>query len=983
MRLLSFFCLYIFSGYLTATPIPAKELFRSPAMSQVTFTPDNKKLSALMFDGDGSYLSYIDFDNKEYQPIARFDSKDRLDEYVWINDRTIYISYYYQGKPRKALLKLTEKNDEITYTVVTLPADGYLVDPLISDVNNILYAKNHYDDRPSNRLYKITLEQLENNQFKESVIVEKRLKNVASFSYDEMRKSLFAVTVDIESKTGEVLYRTDGEKRWKLLFKLDNSDTSFDPIGFINDNVLAVLSNKNTDKVALYEFDVRAQTLGKVLYEHPKYDLVDGKLDVVTGGVKLVRYVENGHHVSHFFDDGLNQVYTQFNDTFSGKSTVISARSTDNNVMVLFTYASDDPGSFYLFDKKNSKADLLSELYPNLANYKLRPTISFAVESVEGINVEAYLTLPEDSLSNGVLLVMPHGGPVGVRDYNYFNSEVQYFTSRGFAVLRVNFRGSLGYGKAFLNSGKGEFGKAIEQDITAAVKLIRQKHQFKKMCAIGASYGGYSSLMLAIKHPDDYQCVVASYGIYDLPLLFNANNIKVLEEYRKNVSEVVGEFSDELVNYSPVYLAETINSPTLLIAGKKDRIADFEHSMRMEYILSQFGKEFETLYYENTGHGQNSWYWQRHESAFVADYFQRTLDLTPYHQMKGVDSQEAKKLAEDVVIIADGYHFDNKAPNNKVSAFKYYRMAAQMGEGRAAYIYGRLLIKKGEDLQKGSTITAGELAGVDDKEEAQTLIKKGLTWIEKASTSGNADASYWLGLVYELGKLINKDWDKSLGYYSAAVEQGYDANALVRLGRHHCLSVTSLRDIERCSELLSLSKYETLPENLNKNTVTGKSRDTLRWALGDIYAKGNFNQKELNLLKSVVKSEYEASAIEIKLEDVEFGSLTYSNLYKRYIVEDDEQASFLLSDELEIGMIFDVIFSEEDKKVALLAKWTLQDSDGQEEVFDSALMWGDGNEDRWKISLKLDGENVSQGKVTLQISDLNGRTLASKSASLL
>lgn len=983
MRIILLICIFFFSGYLTATPIPAKELFRSPAISQVTFTPDNRKLSALIFDDDGSYLSFIDLDNKEYQPIARFDSKDRLDEYVWIDDKTIYISYYYQGKPRKALLKLAEKNNDIEYTVVSLPVDGYLVDPLIRDTKNILYAKNYYDDRPSNRLYKITLEQLENRKFKESIIVEKRLRNVVSFSYDEIRKSLFAVTFDIESKTGGVLYRADGDKRWKLLYKLDDSDASFSPIGFIEDNVLAVLSNKNTDKVALYEFDILTQTLGKVIYEHSKYDLVDGKLDTVSGGVKLVRYVENGHHASHFFDDDLSKIHTQFGEAFEEKSTVISARSTDNNYMVLFTYASDDPGSFYLFDKKNNEANLLSELYPNLANYQLRPTVSFVVESVEGINVEAYLTLPTNSLSNGVLLVMPHGGPVGVRDYNYFNSEVQYFSSRGFAVLRVNFRGSLGYGKAFLNSGKGEFGKAIEQDITAAVKLIRQKHKFNKMCAIGASYGGYSSLMLAIKHPEDYQCVVASYGVYDLPLLFNANNIKVLEEYRKNVSEVVGEFSEELVNYSPVYLAETINSPILLIAGKKDRIADFEHSMRMEYILSQFGKEFETLYYENTGHGQNSWYWQRHESAFIADYFQRTLGLTPYHQMKGVDSQKVKKLGGDVVIIADGYHFDNKAPDNAVSALKYYRMAAQMGEGRAAYIYGRLLIEKGENLQEGATITAGVLAGIDDKEEAQSLIERGISWVDKASKFENADASYWLGLVYESGKLIEKDWDRSLSYYSAAVDQGYDANALVRLGKHHCLSVTSLRDIERCSELLSLSKHEELPEKLQKNKVTKKARNTLRWAIGDIYAKGTFNQKELNLLKSVVKSEYEVSAIEIKLEDVEFGSLTYSNFSKRYIVEDGEQTSFLLSDELEIGMLFDVIFPRSGGTVALLVKWTRQDSDGQEEVFDSALIWGDDNEDSWKVSLTLDGENISQGKVTLQISDLNGKPLVSKTANLL
>jgi dipeptidyl aminopeptidase/acylaminoacyl peptidase len=991
MRLLLTLSL-LWVGFCQAAPIPGAELFRAPAMTQVAFSPDARFISALTVEEGDRRLSLISLDTILSSAILALSPSQRLIEYTWVDNQTIFIHYTVEGQTRKALLILSEKDGKPHSRFVSLPDNGDIVDILPNDPQHILYAKNKYDDKPSYRLYKMTLEQLINREFRASVVIEDNLRNVALFTYDADSKSLFALIVDIDNGTAEVRYRLSNERRWKLLIELNDSDTSLTVIGFIDNAKLAVLSNQNTDKVALYEFDINTQQIGKVLYEHPKYDLIDAELSDDGGAIKLVRYVENGHSRSHFFDNELSNKEQWINSAFKGNKTITTAYASDEIHSIMFTFAANNPGAYYLFNKTSNKAELLTELYPELTNFELRDTEVLKVKGPSGVEVEAYLTQPSAKVSNEVLLVMPHGGPIGVRDFNYFDNEVQYFVSRGFTVLRVNFRGSEGYGKQFLNSGKGEFGKAIEQDITAVVNQVKQQHQFSKTCAIGASYGGYSSLMLAIKHPTDYHCAIGRYGIYDLPLLFNGNNIKVLEEYRKSVTEVVGEFSEGLTDYSPVYLAENLQAPVLLIAGKADRIADFEHSKRMEYVLNKLGKQVETLYYKNTAHGQKSWYWQRHEVSYIADYLRRTLELADYHQVKGVDEALTQKLAVDTILLADGFQFDNKVDNDLIWATRLYREAAVMGEGRAAYNVAKQLIYDGKELQSESKSYAGITVGLgvdtakgidlsnQNLDEGKALIQEGIRWAEKSSQLGFSNAGYWLGLEYELGVLVEKDWEKSLTYFTAAADAGYDAEAMVKMGRIHCLAPAPLKDVKRCSELLMLTELDA--EVAKNNKVTDKSNETLRWALADIFAKGEFSQQELTLLQGTVKAEYKASPIQIEITNVEFGELEYNVHRSKFSVEDDDADAFTGVGDLNLGATFEVNFEHEDENVALIGRWLKQGADGELNVVASSLVLGDHQMDHWSISHRVESTVDFDGKLTLEIRDLNNTILATRSVEL-
>ena len=153
------------------------------------------------------------------------------------------------------------------------------------------------------------------------------------------------------------------------------------------------------------------------------------------------------------------------NTAFKGKQIVTVSQKNESEYSVIKTFASNDPGSFYLFNKKKLMAELISTRYKKLNKYQLSSSEVFDIDVKDGHKIEAILTQPNKN-SNNVLLVMPHGGPIGVREFDTFDREAQYYTSRGYTVLKVNFRGSSGFGKRFQNEGVGQFGKSIEQDLS-------------------------------------------------------------------------------------------------------------------------------------------------------------------------------------------------------------------------------------------------------------------------------------------------------------------------------------------------------------------------------------------------------------------------------------------------------------------------------------------------------------------------------------
>ncbi|MCB1576409.1 MAG: S9 family peptidase, partial [Xanthomonadales bacterium] len=227
---------------------------------------------------------------------------------------------------------------------------------------------------------------------------------------------------------------------------------------------------------------------------------------------------------------------------FPGRSVSVIEQNLDGSRLILMVDAADETPKVYQLDMATRRAVLIEDTLPWLGSYRFAPTSLITALGKDGLPIEAFLTLPAaDGLRP--LVVMPHGGPVGVSDHLHFDRDVQFLASLGFAVLRVNFRGSGGYGKAFREAGYGQFGTLIEDDIDAALAEALERYPIDpaRMCTLGFSYGGYSALIAVARAPERYRCAISVSGISDRLLFFTASDSARTADGRKVLEKIVGD----------------------------------------------------------------------------------------------------------------------------------------------------------------------------------------------------------------------------------------------------------------------------------------------------------------------------------------------------------------------------------------------------------------------------------------------------------
>jgi dipeptidyl aminopeptidase/acylaminoacyl peptidase len=291
---------------------------------------------------------------------------------------------------------------------------------------------------------------------------------------------------------------------------------------------------------------------------------------------------------------------------------------SDDGSKLLFSVRSDrNPGEYYLYDRVAGRADLLFQAQRRIdpALMAERRPLRFAAR--DGLALTGYLTVPRN-LAPGArppLVLLPHGGPHGIADDWFYDADAQFLANRGYAVLQVNYRGSGGRGEAFLNSGYREWGDKIMNDLADGVRWVAEQKlaDGDRVCVYGASFGGYAALMLAAREPALFKCAVGYAGVYDLPLLFEDDDVRSRASLRSVVARYIGTDKAELARISPVNLAATIRAPVLLVHGEADQVAPIEHARRMRAALEKAGHAPAWLAVPKEGHG---FYNEAHAAAF-------------------------------------------------------------------------------------------------------------------------------------------------------------------------------------------------------------------------------------------------------------------------------------------------------------------------------------------------------------------------------
>jgi dipeptidyl aminopeptidase/acylaminoacyl peptidase len=295
----------------------------------------------------------------------------------------------------------------------------------------------------------------------------------------------------------------------------------------------------------------------------------------------------------------------------SGKLTGYEVRFTSPNknedMYIVRTFSDRSLGSYYLYDTKNKKLEKLSEVSPWLDEKELALMEPVSYTARDGFTIKGYLTLPKGRKPSGLpVVVIPHGGP-WTRDRWGYDPEVQFLANRGYAVLQMNFRGSTGYGKKFEHAGYKQWGRKMQDDITDGARwLIKRGIADPKRIGIyGASYGGYAVLAGLAFTPDLYACGIDYVGISNLFTF-----LKTIPPYWKPILamsyERIGhpEKDKELLKkVSPVFHADKIKAPLMVIQGAKDPRVNINESNQIVAALKKRGIDVIYIVKENEGHG--------------------------------------------------------------------------------------------------------------------------------------------------------------------------------------------------------------------------------------------------------------------------------------------------------------------------------------------------------------------------------------------
>jgi len=638
---------YTYADDKPATPPPAKieTLFQHARYGHTMLSPDGKKLATAARVGKRFGLIVIDLDTNKTTPVAGFSDAD-ITWFTWINDHRIVFSIIDMH---------VGLADQLGGGLYAVEADGSIMRTIMPTIeaqaNSGAYVgKYQWDDYLDH--YKGTDDIVVGEQYIDEFGVQKGFNPIRINTRKLTRTSegvgLKGRVTDIVTdwtgmpRTAEAIdgdgnaaiwYRAPGQDNWA---KLTESSTSYDkdliePVGFAPDgslNMVASQADRNTR--ALFAYDPAKRAIGKLLYEDsdgganmgdPLYDKTDGHLLGVHTNSDAPRI--------KWIDADWAKLQDSVDAALPGN--VNDLQGDVHGRVLVRSYSEREPGRYYLYDAKTHKLQEELALRPDIDPEQLAETKILHYKTRDGLRLMAYLTLPPGREAKKLpLIVLPHGGPY-LRDEWGFNPEVQFLATRGYAVVQPQFRGSTGFGSRLFTEGWKTWGLAMQDDLTDAVKGLADADLIdaKRVCIMGASYGGYAALMGVVKDPDQYRCAIAFAAVSDIDLMFTAYGSDFSSSLWADfgMKMLVGDpakLKDQFAATSPARQAARIKAPVLLVHATDDHRVPLEHGLVMRNALAAAHKVYEWHEITDEAHGlmkeENRYAYYHWVEDFLAKY---------------------------------------------------------------------------------------------------------------------------------------------------------------------------------------------------------------------------------------------------------------------------------------------------------------------------------------------------------------------------
>lgn len=464
-------------------------------------------------------------------------------------------------------------------------------------------------------------------------LVEKNDQKFAGYLSDANYKVRMAMQSRADG--GSDLLAPDGRSGWKKVDEIPFEDSlTTQPGGYTTDGkTLYFVDSRKRNTAALFAIDA-ASGERKLVFEDPRVDIGDTLSDPRTGVVQAVAadYLTEEWQV---LDPAIKNDLARLDAIGPGVIDVTSRTLDDQTWIVLYS-AANKPGTYYRYDRASGELTQLFDVRPALADEALVPMWPLEIKSRDGLTLVSYLTLPAEADANHdgkadhpvPLVLNPHGGPWSRNNYGY-SGTAQWLANRGYAVMTVNYRGSTGFGKDFINKSDGEWAGKMHDDLLDAVAwAVEQNITTKDQVAImGGSYGGYATLVGLTFTPEAFKCGVDIVGPSNLNTLLSTIPpywASFFEQFAKRVGDPRTEDGKQLLaDRSPLSRVDAITKPLLIGQGANDpRVKQAEAD---QIVAAMQAKDIPVTYvlFPDEGHGfarpENSKAFNAVTEAFLAE----------------------------------------------------------------------------------------------------------------------------------------------------------------------------------------------------------------------------------------------------------------------------------------------------------------------------------------------------------------------------
>jgi len=582
----------------TTQLIPRNVLFGNPEKTSPQVSPDGTKMAYLAPVNDvlNVWVGTIGSDN--FQPVTK-DEDRGVRFYFWAQDNKNIM--YIQDVGGNENWRLYATSLETRETKDLTPFENVQVQIIDRDKhfpNELLIGMNKENPQVHD-VYHLDL------TTGELTLVAKNPGNIMNWVTDAHFKVRGAVTALPDGGT-ELLVRDDEHSEWRKLVTWDADDSlTSGPIDFTLDGQAIYLQDsRNVNAGRLVKLNIAMGDI-TVIAEDPQYDVGNVIVHPDTHEVQAVAFNKDRNEWV-VLDESILMDFDNIGGIHRGDFFIISRDNADTTWVAAFT-VDNGPVPYYAYDRKSQKATFLFDNQPELNKYTLATMKPITFTSRDGLTIHGYLTLPQGEQKTDLPMVLNvHGGPWG-RDAWGYRPDAQWFANRGYACLQVNFRGSTGYGKNFVNAGDREWGRNMHNDLVDAVQWTIDKGiaDPKKVAIFGGSYGGYAALVGATFTPDLFCCAVDIVGPSNLNTLIRTIPpywSTFLATFHKRVGNPDTE--EEFLNSrSPLFRVDQIKIPILIGQGANDpRVKEAESEQIVEAMKSK-GIDYEYMLFPDEGHG--------------------------------------------------------------------------------------------------------------------------------------------------------------------------------------------------------------------------------------------------------------------------------------------------------------------------------------------------------------------------------------------